>query len=154
MLQRMPKLVVASGGPMDRAVRKASTIVARRARQLAPSSKLTGSRKLQSKTTKTKWETNIDGTAKNPLREQIKTKLVKYPTASHGIIGPSSPKGNQAHFGQTKSRRHVLWGKSSLVTGYRIARDWIVQAFDETKSLQNTAMIASLRQDIDKTVGR
>lgn len=141
MLKRLPALIVASGGPTDRAVQKAGTIVARRARQLAPNSRKSGSMFKMSHKSFAKWP--------HHTRNTIRTKVVKYPTNSVAIIGPKSPEGNAAHFGQEKPRRHVLWGKR---TGrmYRIVRNWITQAFDETKSEQQSAMKRSLQADIDK----
>jgi hypothetical protein len=141
LLERLPKLVVMAGGPMDRAVRKASTIVAARARQLAPDSSKTGSRDKQSKKTKAKWGSKIKRT--------IKTKLIKYEKSVLGIIGPKSPEGNAAHFMQEKPRRHVLWGKATMIKQFRIEKNWITKAFDDTKNQQMSAMEASLKADID-----
>lgn len=143
ILKQMPLLLVATGGPLDKAVAKGGTVVARRARQLAPDSRKTGSRDRQSAKSKGIW--------KNRLRSNIKTKNIKYPTASISIVGPTRDV-NQAHFMQEKPRRHVLWGKSTMIKMYRIARDWIVQAFDETKSQQQSAMMASLQSDLDKVM--
>jgi hypothetical protein len=141
LLERLPKLVVMAGGPMDRAVRKASTIVAARARQVAPDSSKTGTRDKQSKKTKAKWP--------NKIKRTIKTKLIKYDKSVLGIIGPKSPEGNAAHFMQEKPRRHVLWGKATMIRQFRIERNWITKAFDETKEQQMSAMEASLKADID-----
>lgn len=142
MLEQLPKLVVAAGGPLDRAVQKASNLVAKRARQLAPDSRVTGSRQRQSKKSKAIW--------KHRLRSTIRVKLARYPHTRIGIIGPKSPDGNQAHFMQEKPRRHVLWGRTTRVAQYRIARNWITQAFDETKADQLNAMKSSLQTDIDQ----
>lgn len=146
MLTQLPALMVSSGGPMDRAVRKASNVVAARARQLAPDSKKTGSRDKQSKKTKAAWG--------GKLKRTIKTKLIKYERSSLGIIGPTSPEGNMAHFMQEKPRRHVLWNKTTAIAMFRIERNWITKAFDDTKSQQLAAMEASLRQDIDANMRR
>lgn len=144
ILKQMPSLLLATGGPLDRAVAKGGTVVAKRARQLAPDSRKTGTRDKQSKKARETWDTR--------LRTTIKTKNIKYDTASISIVGPKAPEGNAAHFMQEKPRRLVLWGKSTLIKMYRIARDWIAQAFDETKSEQQSAMEASLRADLDKVM--
>lgn len=141
LLERLPKLVVAAGGPTDRAVRAGANVVAKRARQLAPSSKKTGTRRLQSLKSRKIWS--------ETLREQIKVKLVKYPNSSYAVIGPKSPQGNMSYFVSGKERRHVLWGKATAVAMYRYKRNWMLQASDETKSQQLSAMRKSLTKDID-----
>ena len=141
LLAQLPVLVVAEGGPLDKAVRKASNIVATRARQLAPNSDKSGSRKKQSRSAKAKWP--------EKLRRTIKTKLIKYPKATWSVVGPKSPQGNMAHFMQEKPRRLVLWGQATMVKKFRIERNWITKAFDETKQQQLTAMETSLKTDID-----
>lgn len=141
MLGRLPRLVVSEGGPLDRAVQAPCNIVAKRARQLAPDSRKTGTKNKQSAKTKGKWPVR--------LKTTIRSKVIRYPNGAWGIVGPKSPEGNSAHFMQEKPRRHVLWGKATLIKQYRIERNWITQAFDETKSEQLSAMEASLKRDID-----
>lgn len=144
MLDRLPKLVVGAGGPLDRAVSKAAAIVARRARQLAPDSKANpkgDSRKKQSKKSRKGWL--------KKLKTTIRQKIVKYDTTTWAVVGPKNPEGNMAHFMQTKPRPHVLWGKASAVQQYRAEKNWITQAFDETKSEQLSAVKASLAEDIE-----
>lgn len=141
MLERLPKLVLSEGGPLDRAVQKASNVVAKRARQLAPDSRRTHSRDRQSRASLAKWPER--------LRSNIRVKLALYPHTRVGIVGPRSPQGNVAFFMQEKVRKHVLWGRVSRVQGFRIARNWITQSFDETKSAQLDAMKSSLQSDID-----
>lgn len=144
LLAQMPKLVVATGGPIDNAVSKASTVVARRARSLAPDSRKSQSREKQSKKSKRIWN--------RKLRTTIRSVVRKYPTTAVGIIGPKSPEGNAAHFMQEKGRRLVLWGKTTNIALYRIAKNWITQAFDETKGEQHSAMMNSLKTDMDKVM--
>jgi hypothetical protein len=141
LLERLPKLVVSEGGALDRAATKAPNIVARRQRQLAPDSKKTGSRDKQSKKTKAAWNVK--------LRTTIRTKIIRYPNGVWAVVGPKSPEGNTAHFMQEKPRRNVLWGKVTQIKQIRLERNWNVQAFEETKSEQLSAMEASLKQDID-----
>lgn len=141
LLGKLPVLVAAAGGPLDRAVKKAANIVSVRARQLAPDGDKSGTRKKQSKKTKAKWG--------GKLKRTIRVKLLKYERSSWAVVGPKSPEGNMAHFMQEKPRRLVLWGKATMVQKYRIERNWITRAFDETKSQQLSAMEASLKVDID-----
>jgi hypothetical protein len=144
LLDKLPKLVVAAGGPTDRAVRAGATVVLRRARSLVPQSKKTGSRKKQSWASYAKWQ--------NFLSEQLKVKSVRFPTSSFAVVGPKSPEGNMANFVQGKPRRHVLWGKSTHVAMYRYQRNWMLQASDESRSESLAAMKASVTADIDKNM--
>lgn len=141
MLAQLVMLVVAGGGPLDKAVRKAANIVTTRARQLAPDSAKTGSRDKQSKKSKQIWT--------GKLKRLIRSKVIKYERSSWAVVGPKSREGNMSHFQQEKPRRMVLWGKSTMVAQYRIERNWITQAFDETKNEQVAAMEASIKADID-----
>jgi len=144
LLDRLPKLVVGAGGPLDRAVTAACKIVANKAKQLAPDSKANpkgDSRKKQSKKSKSIWS--------KKLKTTIRQKVIKYDTATWGVVGPKNPEGNMAHFMQEKPRRHVLWGKTTAVQQFRDERNWINKAFDETKTEQLAAVKASLTEDID-----
>ena len=145
MFSHLPSLVVGKNGILENAVFKASLVVARRARQLAPDSKKnrkSNSRDKQSQKSKNIWN--------HKLRDTITQKTLTYRTATWAVVGPKKPQGNMAHFMQVKPRRHVLWGRSTAVQQYRIERDWIIQAFDETKSQQLSAMESTLRSDLDR----
>lgn len=141
LLASMPTLLLATGGPMDRAVGKAGNVVAKRARALAPNSRKSGTKQKQSAKAKSIWNKQV--------RSMIRSVVRRYPQTALAVIGPKAPEGNAAHFGQEKPRKHVLWGKSTSLKPYRVARDWIVQAFDETKSEQLAALEQSLRSDMD-----
>lgn len=143
LLGQIPTLIRATGGPLDRAVSKAGTVVKRRAVQLAPDSRDTGSREKQSAKSRKIWT--------RKLRTTITKKTVRFANIAIAIVGPKNPEGNAAHFKQEKPRKAKMWGRDLGYT-LRITRDWIVQAFDETKSEQNAAMQASLREDIDKVM--
>lgn len=143
MLARLPVLTMASGGPIDRAVRRAADIVLTRAKQIVPQSTLTGSRQKQSKKSKAIWS--------KKLRAMLRVKSLKYETSTWAIVGAKNPEGNHAFFMQEKPRRLVLWGKSTAVAKYRMQRNWITQAFDETLSQQRAEMMASLKEDVDAT---
>ncbi len=144
LLERFPVLVQAEGGPADKAITQASEHVLVRARDLVPNSDNTNSRAKQSKKTRQKWP--------KKLRDTIRKKIVKYANASVAIVGPKSPEGNMAHFMQENPRRLVLWGKATAVQMFRISRNWITQAFDETKSEQLATIKRVLTEEIDKVV--
>lgn len=144
LLERLPKLVVSGGGPLDRAVSAAAKIVAKRAEQLAPDSKSNpkgDSRKKQSKKSRAAWA--------KKLKDTIRQRIIKYDTGTWAVVGPKNPEGNMAHFIQEKPRRHELWGRATAVQQYRATHNWITKAFDETKSEQLSAVQASLTADID-----
>ncbi len=141
LLEKLPVLVVMEGGPIDRAVSAAAKVVLTRAKEIVPDSSKTGSRKKQSKSSQSKWPKR--------LKTTLRTKLIRYPDASWVVVGPRSKEGNMSHFMQEKPRKHVLWGKATLIKRYRIERNWITKAYDETVSQQLAAAEASLRTDID-----
>ena len=145
MLDSLPKLIVAQGGPVDRAVSAGSKPIAARARQLAPDSSKTNSRDKQSKKVKGIWT--------GKLKQLIRVKLVRYQTSTWSVVGPKSKEGNMSHFQQETPRRLVLWGKATRVQQYRIARNWTVQAFDETRGEQLQAMKDSIQKDIEQLMG-
>lgn len=142
LLERLPKLVVSAGGPADRAMTAATTVLQRRAISIAPDSQQTGSRKKQSKKSKKIW--------RHKLNQKIRKKILRRPDSVYGIVGPKSPEGNMAHFVNGKPRRLVLWGKATRVAMYRYERNWMLQAFDESRGEQLSAMRESLRREIDQ----
>ena len=70
---------------------------------------------------------------------------------SFTIIGPRYPKGNKAYLNSPKSgeRRHVLWGRDTGRIKVSI-RNWIVQAFDETRGEQLSQMKGALTKKVDE----
>lgn len=74
---------------------------------------------------------------------------------AYSVIGPRHPDGNKAYFNSPKtgSRSHVLWGRNKGRTKSAI-RNWIVQAFDETRSQQLSAMKAVVKKQIDQMLTR
>lgn len=120
----------------DQVVDAGSAPVLARARELAPRSSVTGTARLRSK----KQRQEADWAY--PLWKTIKRVIRKYEYTGIAIIGPSWPKGNKAYLNTSpKGRRQVLWGNRTGRVVPQI-RNWIVQAFDETKSEQLTAMKA------------
>ena len=132
---------------LDKATGEASKIVVKRARDLAPRSSLTGTDKKRSKSQRDKANWHV------PLWKTIKKVFRKYQNRyGVAVIGPEWPTGNKAYFNTSpKGRKQVLWGK---VTGRVVAqiRNWIVQAFDETKGQQLDAMKASIKSTVDQVM--
>ena len=132
---------------LDKATGEAAKIVVKRARDLAPKSSETGSalKRSASQANKANWHV--------PLWKTIKKVFRKYQNRyGIAVIGPEWPTGNKAYFNTSpKGRRQVLWGKP---TGRVVAqiRNWIVQAFDETKGQQLDAMKESIKSTVDQVM--
>lgn len=144
LLDKLPKLLVSAGGPADRAMKAATTVLQQRAVSVAPDSRTTGSRKKQSKKSKAIWT--------GKLNQKIRKKIIRFQTGVFGLVGPKSPEGNMAHFVNGKSRLLVLWGKSTRVAKYRYERNWMLQAFDESRSGQLSAMRSVLIMEINQNM--
>lgn len=136
----------------DATLRAGGNEIAKRARQLAPRSSKTGSAKKWSK--KMLVDGGTGGTprskAEKPLWKTIALVVRKYGTGGVSVVGPKWPEGNKAYFNTSPSgRKQVLWGTR---TGRAVVpiRNWIVQAFDETKQLQLSAMKKKLRQKMQE----
>lgn len=131
---------------LDRAVDAATGPVVKRARQLAPNSSKTGTSKKRSKNQLEKADWNY------PLWKTIKRVIREYAVNAVGVIGPEWPKGNKAYFNTSpKGRKQVLWGKPTGKTAVQV-RNWIAQAFDETKTQQLEAMKASVRKSLEQVM--
>lgn len=136
------------GKVIDTVVKAGCEPIVKRARDLAPRS--TGkSKRSKSQAAKADWA--------YPLWKTIKRVIRKYDNRyGLGVIGPEWPKGNKAYFNTSpKGRKRKLWGKDPDPNGGLSAvapqvRNWIVQAFDETKSEQTSAMKDELTKQIDK----
>lgn len=121
----------------DQTVRAGTAPIVRRARQLAPRG---NNRDRSLRSAKQKAEADWD----YPLWKTIKRVVRKYAANALGVVGPEWPKGNKAYFNTSPGgRRQVLWGRH---TGKIIPqiRNWIVQAFDETRPQQLAAMKSKL----------
>jgi len=68
------------------------------------------------------------------------------------IVGPRHPSGNKANFNSPKSgsRRHVLWGNRTRIQQRKADRNWMVQAFDESRQQQLSAMKSALTQKVNE----
>lgn len=73
-------------------------------------------------------------------------------TRSFSIVGPRHPDGNKAYLNSPKSgsRRHVLWGNRTRVRQKKATRNWMMQAFDESRSQQLSAMKSALTKKVDE----
>jgi len=132
---------------LDNATRAAGKVVEKRARALSPRSKESDRKKRSAKQrASADWESV-------PLHTTIKSVVRGYEVRSTTFIGPTFPHGNKAYFNQPteRQRKHVLWGKD---TGrmYIAARNWMVQAFEETKEQQLSAMKTAIQAILDKVM--
>lgn len=138
MFDAVPKLE--KFGVLDKAIRPAADIVAKRAQALAPrSNEIDRSKRSKSQQATADWN--------YPLWKTIKRVVRKYQNRyGVAVIGPEWPKGNKAYFNTSpKGRKQVLWGKRTGRIVPQI-RDWIVQAFDETRPQQ----LASIKDQLTK----
>lgn len=152
----------------DQVVNAGTAVVVKRARALAPRSK-PEDRKKRSKSQRdglTKGGDRIDWDY--PLWKTIKRVIRKYNSRyGVGIVGPEWPKGNKAYFNTSpKGNKGHLWGyagkayprrdgKTHVAASPRARaqiRNWIVQAFDETRPAQLSAMKAKLTELMDKVM--
>ena len=142
MFDMVPKLERYKVG--DEVIKAGTAPIVKRARELAPRSSKTGTAKKRSRKQINAANWNI------PLWKTIKRVVRKYQKGTLGVVGPEWPSGNKAYFNTSpKGRRQVLWGKA---TGKIVAqiRNWIVQAFDETKAEQLAAMKSKLKEKVDQ----
>ena len=131
----------------DATVKAGSKIVVDRAKQLAPRSVNSGSTRKWSK--KMYIDGGTGGTARSktetPLWKTIKRVVRRYSANALAVVGPEWGDGNKVFFNASlRGRRVFLWGKDAG----RIAtvRNWIAQAFDQTKPQQLAAMKNALQQ--------
>lgn len=127
----------------DKALNASGKVVLDRARQLAPrGNQVDREKRSDSQKQRANWNT--------PLWKTIAKKYVKNNRGGGVIlVGPKWPDGNKAYFNTSpKGRRVFYWGKDAGITKPQI-RNWIVQAFDETKTQQLAAMKASITASMD-----
>jgi hypothetical protein len=116
----------------------------KRARQLSPrSTKEMRDKRSASQRKQADWDYPLWKTIKLVVRRGRRG-------AGFAVVGPEWPKGNKAYFNTApKGRRQIFWGVASGATVPQI-RNWIVQAFDETKSQQLLAMKVKLKLLMDQ----
>lgn len=143
MFDMVPKLEQYKVG--DTAVKAATEAVIKRAQELAPRDRA-GHGKKRSKAQRDKANWNV------PLWKTIKRVIRKYQRGTVGVIGPEWPQGNKAYFNTSpKGRRVFYWGKDAGKTAAQI-RNWIVDAFEQTRPQQLAAMKSKLTELIDKVM--
>lgn len=129
----------------DKAVRAGAKPLLQEARRLTPDGRKTGNsqRRLKAQASEYNWD--------KPLKSTIRMVIRKYGTGAFAVVGPKWREGNKAYFNTSpRGRRRKIYGKDP-VTLSRIApqiRNWIVQAYDVTRSKQLAAMKESLRKSL------
>lgn len=125
-------------------LRAGATPIVKRARQLAPRSTAEmRAKRSKSQKKQADWDYPLWKTINLVVRGGRRA-------AGIAVIGPEWPKGNKAYFNTSpKGREQYFWGRFS---GRRVPqiRNWIVQAFDETKAQQLMAMKLKIRTLMDK----
>ena len=142
MFDAIPKLE--KFGVLDKTCKAGADVVMKRARELAPrSTEVSRNKRSKSQQSKADWN--------YPLWKTIKRIVRKYQNRyGVAVIGPEWPKGNKAYFNTSpKGRKQVLWGKRTGRVVPQI-RDWIVQAFDETRPQQLASIKEKLTQLTDQ----
>ena len=120
----------------------AGPIVAR-AKQLAPSSRKTGTRKKWGKRV-TKYF-NPTTWAQDDSGKHMASKVQKTARGAWVIVGGKSPRANKLNFNSNheKGRKMMLWGKDSGKV-YKAPTNFMKRAFDETRSAQLTSFNSAL----------
>ncbi len=124
----------------DQVLRAGTAPIVKRARQLAPK-QTAEQRKKRSKSQQAAadWDTPLWKTIGRVVRKYNKARGI-------AVVGPKYPEGNKAYFNTSPSgREQVFWGNRTGRTVKQV-RNWIVQAFDETKSQQLSAMKTKLQK--------
>lgn len=140
---------------LDRAATAAAGIVRDRARENAPRSSKTGSKKKWSKamtTTGTPANESPRDPGETPLWKTIGVTIKKYEGVTWAGVGPTWPDGNKVFFNSAHKkggRNVVYWGRPQ--GRVRIETDnWLKRSHDETISQQLSAMKASLKKSLDE----
>ena len=148
-------------------VRKAATahglpavaaVVERRAKQIAPSGRRTGTSNKQYGTSRTKWYPY-------QLKDHITSKVLDdmMGTVVSVMVGPQRPWGNKANFispvprsktGNTKEQ--VYWGKRSFGPGNRSRKEdrFLEDASHQTRPQQIRALVTAMRRAIKRNMAR
>jgi hypothetical protein len=108
----------------------------------APDSRKTGSRKKQSRASKTKWS------GSRPLRSTIRTVVRKQETGAIALVGPSySEGGGHGNLFSKDHKRKVLWGRGTKAI--RQVNRFVKHTADQTAGAAKAAIIAEVRKEID-----
>jgi hypothetical protein len=131
-------------GPAERTLKAMAKPVVTRAKQIAPSSRKTGTDKKRSKKAKSIW-------AQNEAKNNIGMVYRKGENGGYLVIGGKSPNANSLNFLSGKQGwRHVLWNKRTMLQRKYIApADRFMQkALDETRSAQESAGFKQLEKEL------
>lgn len=140
-LERIPEMLRLAPG--ERCLKAMVKPVVARAKQLAPSSQQSGSRKKWSSKLKNDPKWNIDS------GRHIGTKTIRNNRATRIYVGAQYPKGNKQQFDASpKGRRVFYWGKDAGKIRQRPNPHWLQKAYDETKSQQLAAFNEQLAKEL------
>lgn len=126
------------GKAVRAALSAAARVVVAAARQRCPRSRVTGTRRLWSRSTL------AARTGTKDLADTITHTLRDYGERQVAICGPARPAGALGHLVEF-SRRKILWGRDSQAT--IDGRPFLRPAADETRGAQQAAFVAALRSD-------
>lgn len=157
----------------DRVVTAGSTVVLKRAKELAPRDIKNNAKKRSENQKNSVSKSGVKINWDIQLRTTMALKVVKTDMGAYAIVGPKYPDGNKAYFntGPSGNKGHH-WGypgkeyptkrvkadgtpvvhKAGQAKARIQIRNWIVQAADETKSEQVNAMGAKLKEAIDEVM--
>lgn len=128
---------------MKAATKAGGKVIEKKARELTPRGKQSD-RDKRSKSQKAAADWNF------PLWKTITMISKSYERAAVAWIGPGWPKGNKAYFfTSTNGRRVWYWGRNQGRIATQV-RNWIVQAAEQTKGEQLSAMKQVIKQKMDE----
>lgn len=124
---------------IDKALKAMATPIIAKAKAIAPSSRETGTRQGWSAKYKNDPKWQIDS------GREIGSKTVKTKNGAIAFVGVRHPRGNKQQFNQAKDGREVVyWGRRTGLR-YRPPYRFMDRAFDETRSQQDSAFVASIQ---------
>lgn len=128
---------------VDKALKAAARPVLSRMRANTPSSGASGSRKKQSAKVRARFSNS------RPLKTAIRSVVRRYERGGISLVGPSyTHGGGHGNFFARDHKQKVLWGKP---TGdIRKVNQFVKATADETAGAARTAMIATIKEEIDK----
>ena len=142
ILQQLPLMLQRQA--LDKALRAAGKVVAKRAKELCPRSTRTGTSQWWSN------ETFAKRAQAKPLAETIGVVVRKYDTVSVAVVGPQYPAGALGHLVEY-GHNLVVYGRP---TGRRVPpQPFMRPAVDETRSEQDDVMLNVLKAELEKVKG-
>ena len=140
-LMQIPELLRLK--PAERCLIAMAKPVVERAKALAPSSRVTG--------TRNKWSAKLKNDAKWQIDsgKHMGSKTVRHNKGARVYIGAKWPNGNKQQFdAKADGRRHILWGRDTGRLRPRPRPHFLQKAYDETKSQQLKAFQDQLAIEI------